>query len=287
MSISTHDRSIRQPVVAGRFYPREPEALRAAIEQACYSALGPGAIPQVQNGPRQLCGIVVPHAGYPYSAACAAWSYAAVARDGRPRTAVLLGVNHQSTGAPIALSPAAGWATPLGIVPVDKELATQLCVLDPTVLPDARAHDREHSLEVQLPFLQYLFGELPILPISIGLANDEQVRQLGQALATLAAAYDLLISAITDFSHYVTQSEAETLDRLALQCITAVDAAGLLRVVREHRITMCGVLPVAATLTAAAAAGATGMILHYHTSGEVTGDRQEVVGYGAAALYRL
>ncbi len=287
MSFPEHDRDIRQPVVAGRFYPRQPEALRASIEEAFCTALGPGAVPQVQDGPRRLTGIVAPHAGYPYSASCAAWSYAAAACDGRPQTAVLLGVNHRGIGAPIALSPAAGWATPLGISPIDAELAARLQELDPAVLPDTRAHAMEHSLEVQLPFLQYLFGELPILPLSIGLADDAEVLRLGQALATLAAQCDILLIASTDFSHYLAQTEAETLDRLALQCIAVVDAGGLLRIVRERQITMCGVLPVAATLTAAALLGVqTGILLHYQTSGDVTGDRQEVVGYGAAALYR-
>ena len=287
MSSLEHDRGIRQPIVAGQFYPRQPDALRASIERAFCASLGPGAVPTVQAGPRRLAGIVVPHAGYPYSAACAAWSYAAVARDGRPQAAILLGVNHRGIGAPIALSPAAGWATPLGIAPVDTELAAQLQELDPTLLSDARAHAAEHSLEVQLPFLQFLFGELPILPISIGLAADAEVMRLGQALAALAAQHDILLIASTDFSHYLTQSEAETLDRLALQCIAEVDAEGLLRIVRERKITMCGVLPVAATLTAADILGVqTGTLLHYQTSGDVTGDRQEVVGYGAAALYR-
>lgn len=278
---------IRQPVVAGRFYPQQPEELRAAIAQAFLSPFGPGIFPQVSTGPRRLTGLVVPHAGYPFSAPCAAWAYAAAAQDGRPRAAVLLGVNHRGAGAPIALSPAAGWQTPLGVMPVDAALATALTAREPTVKADARAHALEHSLEVQLPFLQVLFGALPILPISIGMVTGAQMLRLGQALAEVAKQQDLLLIASTDFSHYLSQTEAERCDRLALDCIASADAEGLLRVVREQGITMCGVFPVAALLAAAAGLGIyAARILHYHTSGDVTGDRQEVVGYGAAALSR-
>ena len=228
----------------------------------------------------------MPHAGYPYSAQCAAWAFAEVADDGRPEAAVLLGVNHRGLGAPLALSPATGWATPLGIMPVDQALGTRLRALDPAVVADARAHAQEHSLEVQVPFLQWLFQELPILPLAIGWASAQEVFRLGHALAELAREHDLLLIASTDFSHYIPQAEAEQLDKQALERIAAVDAEGLLRVVRDQGITMCGVLPVAAVLVAASLSGVQeGRILHYHTSGDVTGDRREVVGYGAVALY--
>jgi len=286
--MSHGERHLRQAAVAGYFYPQHAGALRNEIEGAFLSPLGPGALPEVNpSGPRQLIGIIAPHAGYAYSAQGAAWSYTEVARDGRPGTAVLLGVNHRGQGASLALSPDDAWETPLGSSPVATELGKQLRELDPEVAPDAWAHMQEHSIEVQVPFLQYLFGELPILPILIGRASVEAVLRLGQALAELAKTQDLLIIASTDFSHYVTQDTARRLDETALEAITNLQPKKLIDTVWGKDISMCGVLPVAALLEAAQTLGArSASILHYHTSGDVTGDREAVVGYGAAAICR-
>jgi len=282
------DRRIRRPAVAGYFYPKDTAALREAIDGAFLSPLGPGALPEVNlPGPRRLIGLVAPHAGYPYSAQGAAWSYFEAARDGVPATAVLIGVNHRGAGSPLALSPDDGWMTPLGISPVDNALGQRLRALAPEAVPDAGAHATEHSIEVQVPFVQYLFGELPILPILIGRLPEDAVMRLGQALASLANERDLLIIASTDLSHYLNQETAFRLDHAALDAIAIVQPAALIDTVRRRDISMCGVLPVAALLAAAQALGArSASILHYHTSGDVTGDRQAVVGYGAAAIFR-
>ena len=284
----TDDGQLREPAVAGHFYPRQPDALRQAIEGAFLSPLGPGALPTINpSGPRQLMGVVAPHAGYPYSAPAAAWAFAEIARDGRPGTAVLLGVNHRSVGAPLALSPAKKWRTPYGDAPVAVELGRRLCALDPAISPDARAHAQEHSLEVQVPFLQYLFGDVPILPLLVGHAGTEAILTLGKALAILAQEQDLLIIASSDFSHYVSAETAYRQDQLALDAIAAVQPVELIEIVRRDNISMCGVLPVAAMLSAAQTLGVnSAAVLHYHTSGDITGDRQAVVGYGAVALTR-
>ncbi|MHB9024556.1 MAG: AmmeMemoRadiSam system protein B [Armatimonadota bacterium] len=281
------DERIRPAAVAGQFYPGHPASLRAALEEAFLSPLGPGDIPAVGPGPRRLIGIVSPHAGYLYSAQGAAWGYAAAARDGQPSLVVILGVNHRGIGAPLALSPATGWQTPLGVAPVSVESGRRLRELAPVLEVDGRAHAHEHSLEVQVPFVQYLFGDVPIVPIAIGAASWSMVSALGVALAQLAREQDILFIASSDFSHYVAQQEAERLDRIALEAIAAVDAVKLLDAVRLHEITMCGVLPVAVLLTVAKEFGqAMANILHYHTSGDVTGDRWRVVGYGSVAVSR-
>lgn len=282
------ERHLRQAAVAGYFYPQHAGALREEIEGAFLSPLGPGALPEVNpSGSRRLVGIIAPHAGYIFSAQGAAWSFAEVARDGRPGTAVLLGVNHRGQGAALALSPDDAWVTPLGACPVATELGKTLRDIDPDVVPDAWAHRQEHSIEVQVPFLQYLFGELPILPILIGRASVDAVLRLGQSLAALAKEHDLLIIASTDFSHYVSHDIARRLDEAALEAIAALQPTQLIDTVLGKDITMCGVLPVAALLEAARTLGAqSASILHYHTSGDVTGDRGAVVGYGAAAVYR-
>lgn len=281
------EQGVREPVVAGQFYPVQPDALRTAIREAFQSPLGPGAVPQAQPGPRQLIGLVVPHAGYPYSGPGAAWAYAALAHDGQPGTVVLLGVNHRLRGAPLALSPATSWRTPLGTVPVATELGARLRQRCPALALDAAAHTAEHSLEVQVPFLQFLFGAVPVLPIALGNPAIAEVFALGEALAALAWEEDLLLVASTDFSHYVAQAAAERLDGLALARIAALDPEGLLEVVRSQGITMCGVLPVAVLLAAARQLGAhAAEVLHYHTSGDVLGDYAQVVGYGAVAVRR-
>lgn len=280
--------NIRRPAVAGQFYPVSPAALHAAVTEAYASPLGPGAVPVVaQNRLSRVFGIVVPHAGYQYSGPGAAWAFAELAHDGRPAAAILLGVNHHGLGAPVALSPAQGWATPLGIVPVAGDLSVRLMELDADVVLDERAHRLEHSLEVQVPFLQTLYGTLDILPILLGQVTPSLLDRLGVAISRLTEEFDLIIVASTDFSHYIPHREAEVLDHLALQQIAAISPAGLLDIVQRKGITMCGVYPVAVLLTAARAVGASSArVLHYHTSGDVTGDRQEVVGYGAAVVYR-
>ena len=144
-----NERDIRQPAVAGQFYPRDAGALRATIERAFLSSLGPGEVPAVESGLRHIAGMVVPHAGYPYSGACAAWAYAALARDGRPQVVGLLGVNHRGIGQPLALSPAHGWQTPLGGMPVARELAEQLLALDPEVVPAHVLRLHQPSAEAQ------------------------------------------------------------------------------------------------------------------------------------------
>jgi AmmeMemoRadiSam system protein B len=278
---------VRPAAVAGQFYPSEAGALRAMVRDCYAGPLGPGEAPAVGDGPRRVVGIVAPHAGYEYSGPCAAWAYAEAARDGRPEAAVILGVNHRGMGAPLALSPARGWQTPLGTAPLARELAEKLRARTPLLEPDARAHAWEHSLEVQVPFLQFVYGDLPILPIAIGRASLEAVLALGAALGALAREHDLLLVASTDFSHQVSAEVAARQDRLALEQIATMQPLGLVQTVAERGITMCGVLPTAVLLTAALAAGAgEARVLHYHTSGDVTGDRAQVVGYGAAAIYR-
>lgn len=278
---------IRKPAVAGQFYPNDPGKLRDEIMQAFTSPLGPGAIPAIADGPRKVMGIVVPHAGYQYSAQSAAWAYAEIAADGRPEVIVLLGVNHRGIGAELAVSTAKAWQTPLGTVPVADNVRQHLLELDSQLVLDESAHRLEHSLEVQVPFIQQLFGVIPIVPVAIGHISTDDVFQFGHALALLAQRYDILFVASSDLSHYISYREAEVLDRLALQAIADLDPEELVNVVRRRAISMCGMLPVATMLTTAKDLGiSTGKILHYHTSGDVTGERQEVVGYGAAALYR-
>lgn len=279
---------IRRPAVAGKFYPAQPEQLRASITQAFVDAHGPGALPVVNTAARvhSMFSVMVPHAGYMYSGQGVAWGMTACAAQGRPAAVIMLGVNHRGVGAPMAVSPATGWETPLGIMPVATGLAQQVVTLAPAVQLDARAHAQEHSLEVLVPFMQFVFGVLPIVPIVIGGATVGDVATLANALAVLMQQRNVVLLVSSDFSHYISSAEAMRLDHLALAAITAIDPEGFLDTVRKYGITMCGVLPVAAALMAASQCHVqTGHLLHYQTSGDVTGDCSEVVGYGTAALY--
>jgi AmmeMemoRadiSam system protein B len=225
-----------------------------------------------------MLGAVVPHAGYMYSGPVAAEVYA---RLPRMETYVLLGPNHHGLGAPVALS-RDSWTTPLGVVPPDLELADALAgtIID----QDETAHQREHSLEVQVPFLQARFQGFKILPIAMGLQDEETAvevgRELGKAIAKLHRRCTVIAS--SDFTHYEPQEVARKVDAQLIEAALNLDIPELYARIYRNDATACGYGPIAATITAARALGASrGKLLRYSTSGDVTGDFSQVVGYGA------
>jgi AmmeMemoRadiSam system protein B len=230
---------------------------------------------------------MVPHAGYVYSGPCAAHFYAAVESD--VRRVILLGVNHRGVGARAALSAAERWQTPLGEVAIDREVAEILAAQVRFLEKDDRAHRQEHSLEVQIPFLQSALEEFTLLPIALSSLSEEECRELGQAIARLYQAESarerkILILASSDLSHYLSPKETDRLDRIALERVLALDPPGLLKTVEEEDISMCGVLPTTVFLFAAKALGAkqARLLKHCH-SGDVIPMR-EVVGYASVAV---
>jgi hypothetical protein len=289
--------SIRRPTVAGTFYHDSAAALRQQIEACFTHPLGPGRTPQVpaeRSG--RLLGLVSPHAGFIYSGPAAAWGYAALADDGRPPLVVLLGPSHTGLGASLAISAASAWATPLGEIPVAGDAARALVAADGAFALDDLAHQMEHSLEVQAPFLQFLFGDAaPILPIviragSASAARSAQALGLDNRAASLAALLrdtGGVIIASTDLSHFETQAVANLKDRVVLDAMTALDPEGMLRAVDAQDISMCGSLPVAALLLVARHLDAPAPnLLHYHTSGDIAGGRDQVVGYASLTFAR-
>jgi len=285
--------SIRRPAVAGTFYRGDPRALRAEIEDCFTHRLGPGAVPAVEpSGPGLLRGLVCPHAGYQYSGAAAAWSYAELARDGRPDVVILIGPNHTGMGEAIAVSDASAWSTPLGDMPVDAALCSRLVDAFPGARLDDSAHRFEHSLEVQLPFLQYLYGrDVPVVPIALrmvsssvaGSAQTLRLANLAEAIATAARGRRAVIVASNDMTHFEPHDSATEKDRAVLDRALALNAKEMLEVVDAQRVSMCGVLAVATMIEAAGLVGAkAARLLTYYTSGDITGDRREVVGYAAA-----
>jgi len=257
----------REPAVAGRFYDGDPVALAREVSRFLTA---PGS-----RAP--AFGVVAPHAGYVYSGAIAGAVYARVAV---PQRVIVLGPNHTGLGQPAALWPAGGgWRTPLGTVPVSGPL-TEALTACPLVEEDRLAHLREHSLEVQVPFLAAARPDLELAALCLGPLGVGECAEVGRTVAEAARAHDALVVASSDMSHYIPATEAREKDRLAIERILALDPEGLHRTVRQEGITMCGVIPTTVMLFAARELGATrAELVRYGNSGEVNGDTRQVVGY--------
>ena len=278
----------RPPAVAGQFYEAGADELSEQVVGAFRHRLGPGAMPSTGEGTIDATGIVSPHAGLPFSGPVAAHGYAEIANQGRPDVVVLVGPNHTGIGDPVAISDADRWRTPLGTIPVHDDVRNGLLDASVTATLDERAHGREHSIEVQLPFLQVLYETPPaIVPVVMSRQERDTASELGSALATTVAETEdsVLLIASTDLTHYEPQSVAEKTDAAVIDRIEELDAQGLLDLVERESISMCGYGPTAAVLFAATDLGVTeGSGLQYATSGDVTGRTDEVVGYCSAIL---
>lgn len=279
---------MRRPWVAGSFYPGDPDRLRRTIEECFRHRLGPGVLPQLRGEERRIVALVSPHAGYMYSGPVAAHGYYHLALDGAPSTFIILGPNHTGLGSPVAMMGEGGWRTPLGVVEIDVEAADAIFKASDIIDLDEVAHLREHSIEVQLPFLQFLYGsDFRFVPISMGLQDLETSRAVGRAIAETAEERDLVVIASTDLTHYEPQSTAERKDRRVIDAVLSLDEEGVQRAVRRHGISMCGYGPVSAAIAAARGVGASSAeLLAYHTSGHITGDYSAVVGYASIKLTR-
>lgn len=277
--------SIRQPTVAGAFYPARPEELVKTIEKSFLHSRGPGVLPAEKKEKRTIKAVVCPHAGYIYSGPCAAHSFLALAEEKNPTTIILLGPNHTGWGAPVSMYGEGAWQTPLGKVPVDKELARKIFDNSDIIDYDETAHRREHSIEVQLPFLQYIYDEFKIIPICMGYQDLETSMEIGEALYNTVKNEDVIILASSDLTHQETQESANRKDKLVLDAITGLDEKILQKVVKENRITTCGYGPVSAAIVAAKRLGASkATLLEYYTSGDIIGDYRSVVGYASVKI---
>jgi len=271
----------RRPVVAGRFYPADGAALTQVLEESFTGVRGPGHLPvRVRSVDRRIRAAVVPHAGYVYSGPIAAHAFSAIAAERPPSTVLVLGVNHTGRGAPAALS-GRDWLTPLGRVPVDRELVRALNHR-PIEIEEA-AHAGEHSIEVELPFLQYVlpFPRFAALTVSMG-----PVGFLSDVAAVVRRAVegrDVLVIASTDFSHYIPADAARQADGLALNQILRRDPDGLYSTVVDQDISMCGIAPTTVLLFATQEEPLTARLLRWGHSGEAE-PMSKVVGYAALLL---
>jgi MEMO1 family protein len=273
--------SIRPAAVAGSFYPATGGKLRALLNECCENhPLGPRG--KREPNPMLVAGLV-PHAGLQYSGACGAHLYAQL--DSSVRHIILLGVDHHARGYRASLSPWQCWETELGQVAVDNRLCEFLESRVSFLKRDAAAHAEEHSIEIQLPFLQGVLSEFTFVPISLAHLALDECAELGRALADgCKAAAKTVVLASSDLSHYLSPKKTDELDRLVLARVLSLDPEGLLSVVEGHGITMCGVLPTAVMLFAARELGVkqARLLKHYH-SGDVAPMRK-VVGYASVAL---
>src|SRR5579862_5329372 len=273
--------SIRQPAVAGRFYPANPQRLRAEVQSYTAPSTEPDAGPTIR-----AIGCIVPHAGYMYSGHVAGAVYR---RLELPQRVVILCPNHTGMGEPLAIMSQGAWHTPLGDAPIDEELATELKRRMPLLSEDDEAHQSEHALEVQLPFLQVLAPGFRFVPIAVGTGNYEVLSALGIAIGRVLGAQNgrVLLIASSDMNHYESDDITRVKDQRAIDQLLALDPRGLYEVVRTGNISMCGYGPAVITLTAVKKLGATqAKLIRYATSGDVSGDRDMVVGYAGIAFYK-
>ncbi len=274
----------RKPAVSGMFYAGTARELEKQIEWCYKHDLGPGVIPRVDTaGPRKIVAIIVPHAGYQYSGPVAAHAYKELADDGTFDTAVILGPNHTGYGYPVSVWAGAAWNTPLGEVEIDKTLAQK--ILGETIKADETAHIHEHSIEVQLPWLQHLYKTVRIVPIAMLAQDIRTARIVGKAISQ--ADDNVIIIASTDFTHYEPYPVAMQKDSSVIEAIVALNEEELYRRCESVNCTMCGYGPVAAAIVAAKEIQAKrANLLSYATSGDTTGDSSQVVGYASIVIKR-
>jgi AmmeMemoRadiSam system protein B len=277
--------TIRRPTVAGQFYDSDAVALRAQIKNCFLHQLGPKKLPNVNFHihPRNIIGLICPHAGYMYSGPVAASAFYELALDGKPDTVVLLGPNHTGYGSALSIMSEGVWSTPLGEVEIDTKMANDLIHETSIVDVDELAHRYEHSLEVQLPFLQFLYGNLfKIVPICFLMQDYDSAVEVGMALEEVLDALNTVVIASSDMTHYEPAKTATAKDQAALKAVTDMDAKRFYEIVEKQNITACGYAPITALITYAKGVNAKeAKVLNYYNSGDITGDSSSVVGYAA------
>jgi len=261
---------LRLPAVSGRFYPSDPLELTALVRK--YATVAPDL------APARVSACLVPHAGYVYSGQVTG---AVLVRIALPKKIIILGVRHHPRGEALATLSSGAWRTPLGDAAIDEPLALALREACPLLREDSVAHSAEHSLEVQLPFLQILVPDFRFVPIALGTVQFEKLVSAGEALAqVLAQREDVLLLTTSDLNHYEDDATTRVKDRKAIDQLLALDPRGLYDTCRNEKISMCGLGPAVAMLTALNALGVRRAdLVKYATSADVSGDRTAVVGY--------
>ncbi len=278
---------IRYPAVAGSWYAGTPTQLHNQIEDLFRHKLGPGSLPSiVKLGQRTLVGFISPHAGYMASGPVAAHTYHRLASDGKPDVVVIFGPNHTGYGSPLAIMNEGYWRTPFGDVEIDTEVANKIMNFSGIIDVDERAHIHEHSIELQLPFLQYLYGsEFKFVPVSFMLQDLQSSCEVGRVVARVLKNKSGLVIASSDMTHYEPQKIAENKDRIAINAALKMDEKQYYDVIENYAISSCGYGPTIAAITAVKDLGAKkSRLLCYKTSGDILGDYSAVVGYASISF---
>ena len=265
---------IRNPAVAGQFYPGWAGELKEMI----------GYMTDRKLEKVDVVGLMSPHAGYVYSGPVAG---AVFSRIKFKQTFVMLGPNHRGMGKPFSIMTEGSWKTPLGEVPVDRELAKAILKASDNLEEDSLAHRHEHSLEVQVPFLQYFKPDVTIVPVLLSLANPLIYKEIGKAVAEAVkgTGAEAVILASSDMTHYESHESARSKDQKAIEAILDLDADELVKRLGQHNISMCGYAPAVSLITAARLLGARkAELVKYQTSGETSGDYSAVVGYAGIII---
>jgi AmmeMemoRadiSam system protein B len=279
----------RKPAVSGAFYAGTRAELTEQIIGCFTHRFGPGQVPKsVEHGPRKIVGIVSPHAGYQYSGSIAANGYSELAKDGVPQSFVILGPNHTGYGSGVSTLTEGSWETPMGLTPIDDELAKKIKKSVSIMDIDEAAHANEHSIEVQLPFLQFLFKDAAkFVPICMMMQDLQTSRDIARGIVEQSKENDIFIIASSDFTHYEPQDVANRKDKLAIDAIVRLDDAALNELGESNKVTMCGYGPITTLIAAAKIIGGVkAELLTHKTSGDITGDKSAVVGYSSIVFRR-
>jgi AmmeMemoRadiSam system protein B len=265
---------IRNPVVAGQFYPASASELKSMLK---------GMVAEKAKK-QEVIGLISPHAGYIYSGPVAG---ATISRIKFKDTFIIMGPNHSGRGKPFSIMTEGSWQTPLGEVEIDSGLGKQILANSRYLEEDSSAHLGEHSIEVQLPFLQYFNTEFKLVPIVLAYAGGAIYKEIGKALAKAVkeSGRKAVIIASSDMTHYEPQASAQRKDTQAIEAVLALDEDELLKRVEKLDITMCGFAPAVSLIVAAKELGAKGAeLVKYQTSGDTTGDYSSVVGYAGIII---
>lgn len=266
---------IRHPVVAGLFYPKDPDALRSMI-RTCFEDVS-----SEYTNNRRIWGAVVPHAGYKYSGPVAAHTYQAL-KNLSPERIIIVGPSHRQYFQGISVYEGAEWQTPIGSVQVDNSFGRELADKG-TFESGELGHTEEHAIEVQLPFLQYIYShDFAVVPITMGSQSPKMVEQLAEALKEHTRENDVILAS-SDLSHYYSYSKALVMDNRLGELVEKGDITGLWNALDRHEIEACGFGPVMALMELSRRRSEPNpVVLKYANSGDVTGDRDQVVGYISA-----
>lgn len=266
---------IRKPIVAGQFYPQTEESLKKMLANLLDTA----------SEKQEAKGVILPHAGYVYSGPVAGTT---ISKIDLKKTVIVLGTNHTGLGSPFSIMTKGSWLTPLGETKIDREIAESILKTSTMLKDDDRGHMYEHSVEVELPFLQYIRNDIKIVPIIVSNGTIEEYQILGNEISDgfKRVGRSAVFIASTDFTHYEPKESAEEKDRLAIDAILSMDEEKLFSVVKENNISMCGTAPACTLVNICKHLGAKKAgLVKYQTSGDITGDYSSVVGYAGILIW--